>query len=339
MAAPLGIGVIGAGGMGRLHATNVARYIGGAAVVAIADVDKARADTLAATLGTPRVYQDPLELIADSTVHAVVIASPAITHAELVVACARARKDTFCEKPLATTVESVREAGKSAADYGIRLQLGFNRRFDPTYVLAKQTIESGAIGTPLVYKGVTRDRQAPPRSFLALTARNGMLVDTAVHEFDAARWLLNDEVVRVQAMGEVLANPELADVQGPDAALVNLRFSRGGLGNVDVFWGVRYGDDVRAEVIGSKGSLLIGTAERMPVQVMTEAGLLHQAYPDHFDRFRDSYLLELTAFVGSSHPDSSMTPAGASDGIKAVEIALAAQASMESDMAPIELPL
>jgi scyllo-inositol 2-dehydrogenase (NAD+) len=324
--------------MGRLHAQNAARYIGAAVVVAVADTDKRRADALAATIGNPRVYQHPADLIADSAVSAVVIATPPFTHSELVIACAMAGKAVFCEKPLATTMESARAAAAAVRDRGVPMQVGFNRRYDPTYLLAKRTIESGAIGKPLVYKGITRDRQAPPVEYLALTARNGMLVDTGVHEFDAARWLIGDEVARVQATGGVLANREIAELQGPDAASVNLRFVNGAIGNVETFWGVRYGDDVRAEIIGSEGSLLIGTTSRLPVQVMTEAGLSHEGYPDHFDRFKDSYLLELTAFVDSVRTESKTT-ASAEDGVRALEMALAAQASIDRDMAPIDLPL
>jgi scyllo-inositol 2-dehydrogenase (NAD+) len=325
--------------MGRLHAQNVTRYIRDAKVVAVADVDKSRAASLAEVVGAGRVYDDTATLIEDSRVRAVIVTTPAVTHEELVVKCAQAGKDVFCEKPLATTVDGARRAGRAAADHGIRLQVGFMRRFDPTYLFAKEAIDSGAIGTPLVYKGITRDRLAPPRAYLSLTARNGLLVDTGVHEFDTARWLLGDEVVRVQAMGDVLANREVADVQGPDAIVVNMRFSRGGLSNVDLFWGVRYGDDVRAEVIGSTGSISIGTTARVPVRVMTEAGLVQRGYLDHFDRFGDSYLAEMVAFVEAIRDDHESTAAAADDGIKSVEIAAAAERSMAQHMAAVDLPL
>ena len=333
-------GVIGAGGMGQLHARNLASTIPGAAVVAIADVDQTRARSLAGATGDGVIYADPSDLIADPAVRAVVITTPAVLHADLVVQCAEAGKDVFCEKPLATTLEAVKRAAAAATSHRIRLQVGFMRRFDPTYLFAKHQIEAGAIGTPLVYKGTTRDRTAPPRGYLALTARNGLLVDTGVHEFDVARWLLDDDVVRVEAMGDALANTEFADVQGPDAIVVNMRFSRGGLGNVDLFWGVGYGDDVRAEVIGSRGAILIGTAARLPVQVMSEDGLVRNGYPDHFDRFGDAYRAELTAFVQAILADSEVgTGANVDDGIKSVEIALAAEESMARDMAPVSLPL
>ena len=334
------MGVIGAGGMGSLHAQNLARHVVEARVVAVADVDRNRASSLAAATGATKVFDDPRELIADGDVHAVVITTPGVTHGELVIACAAAGKDVFCEKPLATTLESVRAAGESVSRHHIRLQVGFNRRFDPTYQFARNAIETGKVGTPLVYKGITRDRQAPPRAYLAMSDRNGLLVDTGVHEFDAARWLLRDEVTRVQAFGGVVANHELADVQGPDAVVVNMAFSRGGLANVDLFWGVNYGDDVRAEVIGSKGTLLIGTTARLPVQLMTESGHVQHGYPDHFDRFRDSYLAEIDAFIKSIHADSWVVAgATADDGVKSVEIALAADASMKAGAVAVQLPL
>ena len=323
--------------MGRLHALNAERCIDSAMVAAVADTDKQRADALAATLSGARVYQEPLDLIADPAVSAVVIATPMQTHAELVVACAKAGKDVFCEKPLATTMEAVVWAAQAVRERQVHLQVGFHRRYDPAYVLAKRTIESDVIGKPLLYKGITRDRKVPPIGSLTWAARSRMLVETGVHEFDLARWLMDDEAIRVQATVGVIANLAIADLQGPTTAVVNLQFANGAIANIEAFWGVLYGDDVRAEVIGSKGSLLIGTTARLPVQVMTEAGLVHQGYPDHFDRFRDAYLMELTAFVAAVSDGSSVMTPDATDGVRALEIALAAKASIESDMAPIDL--
>jgi predicted dehydrogenase len=332
------LGVIGVGGMGALHARNAALHIPRAKVVALADPDTARAEEVAKSLGGPRVYSDPAELIGDPAVAAVLVVSPLPTHADWVVAAAAAGKDVFCEKPLGVTVDQARRAAQAVREAGVRLQVAFNRRFDPTYVHAKALIDAGRIGRPVIFKAVTRDRLAPPPGYLGASGGAGILVDTGVHDFDLARWLMGDEVRQVQTSGGILVGHDIADLQGPDGASVNLRFQGGAIGNVETFRGAQYGDDVRTEVVGSQGTLLIGGTARLPVQVMTESGLSREGYPDHFDRFRDSYLMELAAFVDAIVDDSA-TIVDEEDGVRAVEIAVAARMSLDRDMVAVDLPI
>jgi scyllo-inositol 2-dehydrogenase (NAD+) len=147
-----------------------------------------------------------------------------------------------------------------------------------------------------------------------------------------------DEVAHVQAIAGELTADDVFEQHGPYLASVNLRFCRGGVGNAEACWAARYGDDVRTEIVGTDGALLIGGTARLPVQVMTSSGLRHESYPDHFERFGDSYLAELAAFVQAIHTDRPVE-VNEADGLRAVEIALAARESLRHDMKPVDLPL
>jgi predicted dehydrogenase len=333
----IGVGVIGAGGMGSLHTRNAATRIPGARVVAVADPLDARARVLADELAVPRAYTDPQDLIDDEDVRIVVIASPLPTHTPWVEAAARAGKDVFCEKPLGVDLAQATSAVEAVRAAGIRLQIGFNRRFDRTYVHAKQLIDSGAIGEPVIFKAITRDRLPPPLEYLD-ASRAGMLVDTAVHDYDLARWLMADEVAQVQAFGGLFESADVAEQHGPYHASVNLKFRRGGVGNAEACWAARYGDDVRTEIVGTEGGLLIGDTARLPVQVLAPGALRYEGYSDHFDRFGESYHAELSAFIDAVAADRP-TVVDEHDGLRAVEIAVAARRSLDEGGVPVDLPL
>jgi predicted dehydrogenase len=333
----LPVGIIGAGGMGRLHATNMADHIPQAEVVAIADPVLERAKALADDLSVGRTYADAQALIDDRAVAAVVIASPLPTHSDWVTAAARASKHVFCEKPLGVDMEQATQACQAIHASGVLLQIGFNRRFDPIYVHARRVVESGAIGEPVVFKAITRDRLPPPIEYLEASGA-GMLLDTAVHDYDLARWLMADEVTQVQAFAGQLRSTDVYEQHGPYLASVNLRFRRGGIGNAEACWAARYGDDVRTEIVGSEGSLLLGDTARLPVQVLTSSGLRHEGYPDHFDRFAESYRSEMAAFIDAISTERP-TKVNEEDGMRAVEIAVGARRSLQQGATPVDLPL
>jgi len=319
--------------MGSHHGRNAAWRIPAAQVVAVADVDVERARDLATQLGAPRAYEAPEELVADPDVDAVVVTSPPAVHAELITACAEAGKHVFTEKPIAVELEEANAAAAAARTAGIYVQVGFNRRFDPAYVAAGEAIARGDIGEPIVFRSLTRDRVLPPESYLTAPGSPGMLVDTAVHDFDLARWLMADEIDRVQTV----AAGTRALASGHTAASVNLQFGRGSIGNVETVWGVAYGDDVRTEVVGSEGAVAIGTASRLPVRRMNARGMVEDGYVDHFERFADSYLNELRAFVDAVGGRGEIRST-ATDGILALRLALAARESAERGMVPIDVP-
>ncbi len=324
----LGIGVLGVGEMGKQHATNLRHLVPHAQLVAVADVDGARASKVAEELEIEHSYASLEAMLERKDIQAVLIATPDNFHAGAVEAVARAGKDILCEKPLGVNVESAQKALDAVAKAGVRLQVGFMRHYDPAHVAASKRIEAGEIGEPVIFKSLGRDKDMPP--LRAYQARiNGMLFYTnTIHDFDSARWLTHDEVAEVHSYGTVAIRPEIAEFGDLVASTVNLRFRRGAIGNVESYAQSLYGYDVRTEIVGSKGSILIGGLRQNSATFLKAS---HGSYElqDHFlTRFREAYLAEVIDFVDAMLSDRAPLVTG-EDGLRAVAIAVAAEKSYQ----------
>jgi scyllo-inositol 2-dehydrogenase (NAD+) len=325
----LGVGVLGVGEMGKQHATNLRHLVPHAQLVAIADVDGARAAKVAEELEIDHSYTSLEAMLERKDIQAVLIATPDSFHAGAVEAAAGAGKDILCEKPLGLNVESAQSALNAVAKAGVRMQVGFMRHYDPAHVAASKRIEAGEIGEPVIFKSLGRDKDMPP--LRAYQSRiNGMLFYTnTIHDFDSARWLTHDEVTEVHAYGTVAIRPEIAEFGDVVASTVNLRFRRGAIGNVESYAQSLYGYDVRTEIVGSKGSILIGGLRQNSATFLKPS---HGSYElqDHFlIRFRDAYLAEVIDFVDTMLSDRTPLVTG-EDGLRAVEIAVAAEKSYQT---------
>jgi inositol 2-dehydrogenase len=325
----LGMGVIGVGEMGKRHAENLRRLVPQAELIAIADVNAARAMKVADELEIDHSYSNLDAMLDNKAIKAVLIATPDKFHAGAVEAAARAGKDILCEKPLALDLKSAQAALHAVAAAGVRLQVGFMRRYDPAHVAAMKQIEAGEIGEPVVFKSIGRDQfWAPIEAYQSRI--NGMLFFTStIHDFDLARWLMGDEVTEVQAYTTVNTRPELAQYDDIVAGSVNLRFGRGAIGNIESYAQSIYGYDVRTEVIGSKGSIMLGSLRQHPAVFLKKNGGSYEL-ADHFlSRFRDAYLAEVTDFVNMILSGKEPKVTG-QDGLRAVEIAVAAETSAKT---------
>lgn len=318
MNAPLHIGLIGLGRMGQIHARILARHVERARLVAVADIDAERARLAAERLGVPHWYDNPADLLARSDVHAVYVVTSSHTHVELVEAAARVGKDIFCEKPLALTLAETDQAIAAAERAGVRLQLGFMRRTQTEYLRLKHAIQSGELGQPALFRSTQRDAHAPPASFCDPAVSGGIFVDMGIHEFDLARWLFEDEIKAVQAVGTAIVFPEIAAVGDFDNVCVNLQFQCGAVGTVDLSRNARYGDDIRTEVLGSKGAMFVGAWPG-------EQALARDPNALAFDQ----YCPESLAFVNAIL-DGSELPATGVDSRAALTIALAARESAQT---------
>lgn len=322
----IGIGVVGVGDMGKRHAENLRRYVPGASLAAVADANLERARAVAAELEIESYYETVEELVQDQGVNAIVVASPPRFHPDAIRAAAAARKHVLCEKPLALTLEEADVALESVATAGVTLQMGHMRRYDPAYVEAAKRIDAGEIGDPIIFKSIGRDTQPPPLSYFQSGANGTLLLDSSVHDFDLARWLMKDEVVEVHAYTATLSVPELVKYGCFDFAIANFRFGRGGIGNVESFMNARYGYDIRTEIIGTKATLQVGRMWETGVEVLTEQGCRHDALRHWLVRFADAYLLEMRDFVETLGSGRAPRISG-HDGRQAIAIALAAQQS------------
>jgi myo-inositol 2-dehydrogenase/D-chiro-inositol 1-dehydrogenase len=283
------IGVIGAGAMGSLHVWLLASEVVGAEVVAVADVELARAAALAREAGVDGVHGDGLELIAEPDVEAVVVASSPETHEVLVLACLAAGKPVLCEKPLATSAEAGRRIVEAEAAGGRRLvDVGFMRRYDDGYRELKRRLDDGEIGDPLVVHCVHRNADIPPAFDQRLA-----LTDSVVHEVDVARWLLGEEIAAVTVLAGRPTRNAPSGVRDPQVVL--LETAGGVVVDVESFVRAQYGYDIRCEVVGETGTLAL------PLPAATARGFE--------DRFAQAYRDELRAWVSAV---TDGTPAGPS---------------------------
>ncbi|MFN8377497.1 MAG: Gfo/Idh/MocA family oxidoreductase [Anaerolineae bacterium] len=295
--AKVGIGVIGIGRMGRVYATHVARQMDDASLVAISDVNAASLGQYAASSGA-KPYADYHDLLADPRVDAVIVVTPTSTHREVVIAAAEAGKAIFVEKPTALTMAATDEMLAVVGRTGVMFQVGFMRRFDRAYAAARQKIDAGLIGDPVVVRSIGRDPFRTSLEYANPEASGGLIVDMGIHDFDVIRWMMGDEVERVYTETASLVYPELLTVNDVDNAMISVRFSRGGLGNVEVSRTAGYGYDIRATVVGSKATLEIGYLQETPVVVLSkEGGVSHDVVPHFPERFGPAYTAQITAFV------------------------------------------
>jgi len=263
----------------------------------VADADPETAQRAAERYAIPHSYTDYRELLRRDDIDAVVIVTPTATHAEVICAAAAAGKQIFCEKPLAQSLELCDAAIAAARAAGVKLQIGLMRRFDPAYVLAKQKIDAGEIGKPVMFRSTGRDPHRTSLEFARRENSGGMILDMGVHDFDLARWLMGSEVVRVSSEGGCLAYPELQEVGDIDNAMINLKFANGGLGNIDLSRNAVYGYDIRTEVLGTEGGVMIGTLQQTATLVLTRSGVTHDTIPYFMERFGQAYAAEIRDFV------------------------------------------
>ena len=322
----LGIGVVGVGEMGKRHAENLRRNVPEARLVAIADVSAERAQQVATELEIEHSYGSLEAMLENKEIEVVLIATPDKFHAEAVGVAARAGKDILCEKPLALNLADAHGALDAVAKAGRRLQVGFMRRYDPAYAAAMKRIEAGEIGVPVIFKSVGRDKDQPPLAAYESNV-NGMLFYTnTIHDFDLARWLMRDEVTSVHAYTTSAIRPEVTKYGDVVASVVNLQYKQGAIGNIESYAQAVYGYDVRTEIVGSKGSIFVGSLEHMPAVFLTSRGG-EQVLADHFlSRFADAYLAEVRDFVQTMLSDGAPRVTG-EDGLKALAVAVAAEDS------------
>ncbi|MCL6505720.1 MAG: inositol 2-dehydrogenase [Bryobacteraceae bacterium] len=321
----LRLGLIGCGRIGRIHAENVARRTPGAVLTVVCDADRRAAEAVAAPLGIPAVTERPEEVFSDPAVEAVIIASPTDTHADYIVEAARAAKHIFCEKPIDYDLPRTDAALHAVRQAGVKLQVGFNRRFDANFARLRRAVTSGEIGTLREIHIVSRDPAPPPVSYLRRSG--GLFLDMTIHDFDMARFLVGEEVAEVYAQAGVLVDAAIGEAGDIDTAVTVLRFENGVLGTIANSRQAAYGYDQRVELLGSRGSAAAGN--RFPNEVvLSDAHSVRRDLPLHFflERYQDSFAAEIACFVQAVLGDRPPEVTGA-DGRAAAVLALAAAKS------------
>jgi myo-inositol 2-dehydrogenase / D-chiro-inositol 1-dehydrogenase len=330
----LRVGIIGAGRIGKVHAETLAFRLPEAIASAIADVNGDAAKEVAERFRIPRAVVDSREIIDDPSIDAVLICSPTETHADLVIQAARAGKHIFCEKPIDHSLLKIDLALQEVKKSGVKLQVGFNRRFDANFARVRAAVTQGEIGTPHLMHIISRDPGPPPISYIK--ASGGIFLDMTIHDFDMARFLVGDEVETVYAAGGVRVDPEIGKAGDLDTVLIVLQFKNGVIGNIDNSRRAAYGYDQRVEILGSKGA--IATENCYANQAILSTGsAIQRDLPLNFfmDRYTDSYIIELRAFVQAVLQNTSV-PVNGMDGRIAVVMGLAARKSYD-ERRPVQL--
>jgi len=334
MTAPLGVGIIGVGLMGADHAERVAGRVAGARLVAVADRDTDRADALAARFDGVRRITDPLDLVADDEVDAVIIASPGFVHEEQVLACLEHGKYVLCEKPLTMDSESSLRVVEAEHKGARRLvQVGFMRRFDPEYARMKEVLDSGHLGRTLLLHNIHRNKSVPDPSF-----RSEMIVrDSLVHEVDVARFLFGEEVTEITVLSPAPTSAAQQGVLDPQVAL--FRMEGGAMVTSEVFVNAQVGYEVRCEAVAERGTVTIGqnlagihttrVAATGP-STGSAPGTWGGTVPgDYRERFARAYDLEVQAWVDASRRGERVGPTSW-DGYAATAVCTAGMESLHT---------
>jgi myo-inositol 2-dehydrogenase/D-chiro-inositol 1-dehydrogenase len=325
------LGIIGVGRIGRLHAENIANHIKNAHIRAVSDIDADKAKDWAKALGIELVYQDYQEILTDPAIEAVLICSSTDTHAWMIMEAARAKKHIFCEKPIDFDVTVIRQALAAVDEAGVKLQVGFNRRFDHNFRKVHDAVEAGKIGQTHIVKITSRDPEPPPIAYVKVSG--GMFLDMTIHDFDMARFLAGSEVEEVFAAANVLVDPAIGEAGDVDTAVVTLKFENGAIGVIDNSRRAVYGYDQRVEVFGSAGCIAVANDTPTTAVISTDAGIITDK-PKYFflERYKESFIDEMKAFVNAVANDAD-TPVSGLDGLKPVLIGLAAKRSLQEGRA------
>lgn len=308
----LRVGVIGCGMIGTDHVTTLSTAVSGVQVTAVSDTDTDRAGRAAKIAGGALVLRDPDALIIDPQVDAVLVASSEATHETFVQACLRAAKPVLCEKPLAPTTAECLRVVEAEASLGRRLvQVGFMRRFDPSYVEMKRVLDSGQIGPALFLHSIHRNAEYPPAY-----ESDALITATGVHDFDITRWLLGQEIVAVTAITPRASSRVRSGFQDPQ--FVVLETAGGAVVDLEIFVNAGYGYDVRCELVGETGTVAL-----MPpaTTIVRAAGMDGQpVLADARPRFAPAFRAELQAWVNAAAA-GSVDGADAWDGYAAAAVA------------------
>lgn len=334
MSTQFNVGLIGAGRIGRVHAQNLAYRIPEANLAAVADVFIDAAKSCAADYQIPTVTDNPADIFNDSSIDVVVICSSTDTHARFISEAAKAGKHIFCEKPISHDLATIDQALKDVEENGVKLQLGFNRRFDPNFKAARDMVAEGKIGEPQMVHIIARDPAPPPVEYIKVSG--GIFLDQTIHDFDMARFLIGSEVEEVYAIGGVMIDPAIGEAGDIDTAIITLRYANGVIGTIDNSRKAVYGYDQRVEVFGSQGSVVVGNQTPHTAVHSTVNGTT-SALPLYFflERYTEAYIAEMKAFFACLQEDTP-PPVTGIDGRIPVVMGLAAWKSYRENR-PVKL--
>lgn len=326
----IGVAVIGAGRAGMIHARNFSRKFADAHLVCVVDPVEAACRSALGELGIEGFYLDYRKALEDERIEAVVVVTPTMLHRDIVVQAAAAGKHILCEKPMAMNVAECREMIDAADAARVKLQIGFMRRFDRSFVAAREAVDSGAIGEVVLVKSLTHGPSVPQPWMYDIRKSNGPLAEVSSHDIDTLRWFTGSEFSEVYAVAGNYRCPQVRD-EFPDFydnVVMNARFENGMQGVVEGALSVSYGYDARLEVLGTTGVLFVGTVREDAVTVVNgKQGVAGVAVKSWRTLFLDAYEAEDHAFIQAIIEDRVPRVTG-HDGMMAVAVVNAGNESI-----------
>lgn len=325
------IGIIGAGRIGAVHARALCTLVKGAEVVAISDVVAGAAEKVASEFGIPKAVSDHREILKDASVDAVFICSSTDTHADLIVESAEAGKHIFCEKPVALDIAKIRQALAAVDKHGVKLMVGFNRRFDAGNMRLREAVVKGEIGVPEMCVINSRDPAPPPIEYVKVSG--GIFLDMMIHDFDLCRFLVGDEPEEVYAAASCLVDKRIGELGDSDTAMVTIRFKNGALCHIDNSRRAVYGYDQRTEVFGSLGKVFTMDIHNNNSEIALVDGYKRPPIQNFFlERYLPAYQEEGRVFVDCVLKGQN-PPTTGQDGLMSVLMGYAAMKSLKEKRA------
>jgi myo-inositol 2-dehydrogenase/D-chiro-inositol 1-dehydrogenase/scyllo-inositol 2-dehydrogenase (NAD+) len=323
------VGVIGAGRAGMIHAHNFATSIENSRVVAVVDPSIEQASRAKLKLNAEYAYQDYRDAIASDNIDAIVIATPTKYHKEIVLAAAEAGKHILCEKPMAMDKDECQEMIAVAKKNNIKLQIGFMRRFDKSFIAAKERIDSGEIGDVVMVRSLTYGPTTPKPWMYDISKSNGPLAEVNSHDIDTLRWYTKSEFKEVYAIAGNFRSSDAREKfpEFYDNVNLNASFENGMQGSICGAQGVQYGYDSRCEILGTKGIIFVGGLEDCSMISCNSNGMSRPIVKSWMNLFEEAYLEEDRHFIECVLEDKEPKVTGY-DGMKAVEVVNAGNKSI-----------
>ncbi len=330
------IGVIGAGRIGKMHTENLTFNISTATVVAVSDVYLDAAKQCAAECRIPKAIMNHREIMEDPDIEAIFVCSSTDTHAQMICEGAEAGKHIFCEKPIDYDLERIDKALEAVEKAGVKLQIGFNRRFDPNFKRTRDYVKEGKLGVPHIIRITSRDPEPPPIEYVKVSG--GLFFDMTIHDFDMCRYLMGEEVVEVYATGTSLVDPKIGEAGDIDTAIITLTYESGAYCVIDNSRQAVYGYDQRVEVFGTEGSVVVDNQKPYSMTFFKRGQVQRDPLPYFFlERYKDAYLDEVQEFIKSIREDTEPLVTGI-DGKIPIIMAMAAQQSLQEHR-PVKVSL
>jgi len=341
----LTLGIIGCGTIGRLHVRNILQNFFDVEIRCICDIDIEKVRTWAKKESLPdqiRFTTDLEDVMEDEKIDAVVIATQITQHTDILIRSIEAGKDIFCEKQIGVDPVKIKKVIDLAEKNGVKLQVGFHRRFDTNYIKARDMIKKGSVGEIQIVRAITRLPESLPARYLKKGLFAGHFNEVTSHDFDILRYITDSEIEELFSIGKVLIEPRFADIDDYDTIMVSLRFDNGSIGNVDGSMQATYGFDQRVEVFGSKGCIFINN--QRPNQMFLYDGtagkidrLLHEGWSSkqahelfYMTRYKDAFIMEFREFFRSIIDNTEPICTGL-DGLKNILVCDAAKKSADTN--------